>query len=261
MYDWPELHSDTDALWASLRRRCLDHGIDAPEKLVRRNSDMPPVPGGIRSADGSIIAADPATLDPDGLDLAVLWRHPDLLISDTCWGPMETGLQDHVQVIGQSDYDGITGGTGMFYSSAIIARKADGKETISPSQAGEALLPVDYFHQKTVAFNERHSLSGYLALKRDLEAVGASLALFGGVVETGSHRACVAAIAEGRADIAAIDCKSWMLAQRYEPAAQNLHVIGWTARRKGLPFIQARHPSTPRRSAISHLMSLPSLCH
>ena len=93
MYDWPELRNETDALWANMRRRFLDHGIDAPENLVRRNGDLPPVPGGIRSADGTVIAADPATLDPDGFDLSVLWRHPDLLISNTCWGPMELGLE------------------------------------------------------------------------------------------------------------------------------------------------------------------------
>lgn len=64
----------------------LAKGIDAPKGLTRRNGDMPAVPGGIRGKDGAIIAADPATLDPDALDLAVLWRHPALLISGTCWG-------------------------------------------------------------------------------------------------------------------------------------------------------------------------------
>lgn len=245
MYDWPEVRDKTDALWASLRRRFLDHGVDAPEHLVRRNGDMPPVPGGIRGADGEAIAADPATLDPNAFDLAVLWRHPDLLISDTCWGPMEFGLKDHVQVIGQSDYHGIEGGTGEFYSSAIIARKGDSEVEIGPSSAGKAILPLDFFRQKTLAFNEPRSLSGYLSLKRDLEALGESFDVFAGLVETGAHRASVAAITIGEADIAAIDCKSWMLAQRYDPAAQGLRVIGWTSRRKGLPFIRAKGINLP----------------
>lgn len=245
MYDWPELRGETDALWARMRRRFLDHGIDAPENLVRRNADLPPVPGGIRSSDGTVIAADPATLDPDGFDLSVLWRHPDLLISNTCWGPMELGLEPHVQVIGQSDYDGIEGGAGALYCSAIIARKGEGIEVPIPSPTGEAQLPLEFFAGKAVAFNERKSMSGYLGLKRDLQAVGETLDLFVHCVETGAHRASVAAVAEGRADTAAIDCQSWLLAKRYEPAAQKLHVIGWTAQRKGLPFIRAKDIDLP----------------
>lgn len=247
MYDWPELRRETDALWASMRRKFLDHGVDAPENLVRRNADMPPVPGGIRSEDGTLIAADPTTLDPDGFDLPVLWRHPALLVSNTCWGPMEFGLKDHVQVIGQSEYDGIEGGKGEFYSSAIIARKGDGKEDIAPALAGEALLPLDFFRQKILAFNDPISLSGYLSLKRDIEALGESLDMFADHLETGAHRASVKAVATGQADIAAIDCKSWMFAQRYDSAAKNLRVIGWTARRKGLPFIRAKGISLPFR--------------
>lgn len=245
MYDWPELRNETDAIWAGMRGRFLDNGIDAPQNLIRRNGDMPPVPGGICGADGTVIAADPATLDPDDFDLAVLWRHPDLLISSTCWGPMELGLQDHVQVIGQSDYDGIEGGKGEFYSSAVIARKANGGEATAPSLDGKALLPLDFFHQKTMAFNDRQSLSGYLSLKRDLETADESLGLFGNLLETSAHRCSMISVAEGRADVAAIDCKSWMLAQKHEPAAQDLQVIGWTARRKGLPFIRAKGLDLP----------------
>ncbi len=245
MYDWAELRPDTDALWASIRKRFLDRGIDAPENLVRRNGDMPPVPGGIRAEDGSVIAPDPSTLDPEAFDLAVLWRHPDLLISGTCWGPMELGLKDHVQVIGQSDYDGIAGGAGELYSSAIIARAGEGGEDVGPSESGEARLPLEFFSTKRLAFNEHRSMSGYLSLKRDLEAAGDSLAMFAELVETGAHRSSVIAVARGDADVAAIDCKSWMLAQKHEPAAAELHVIGWTARRKGLPFIRSKAIDIP----------------
>ncbi|TGV62387.1 phosphate ABC transporter substrate-binding protein, partial [Mesorhizobium sp. M2D.F.Ca.ET.160.01.1.1] len=59
------------------------------------------------------------------------------------------------------------------------------------------------------------------------------------------HRASIVAITEDRADVAAIDCESWVLAQRFEPAARKVAVVGWTGRRKGLPFITARN--TPER--------------
>ncbi len=66
-------------------------------------------------------------------------------------------------------------------------------------------------------------------------------AIFSGRIETGGHRASIVAVAEGRADICAIDCRSWQLAQQHEPRAADLQVVGWTARRKGLPLITSTH--------------------
>ncbi|MBN9137423.1 MAG: phosphate ABC transporter substrate-binding protein, partial [Phyllobacterium sp.] len=59
------------------------------------------------------------------------------------------------------------------------------------------------------------------------------------LVVTGGHRMVIEAVASGRADVAAIDCKSWALAQRHHEAASALIVVGWTGRRKGLPFVSA----------------------
>ncbi|HHX89588.1 MAG TPA: PhnD/SsuA/transferrin family substrate-binding protein, partial [Paracoccus sp.] len=58
-----------------------------------------------------------------------------------------------------------------------------------------------------------------------------------GVMMTGGHRASVLAVAAGRADLAAIDCRAWALAQRHEPCARSLVVLGWTAARPGLPYV------------------------
>ncbi|WP_337795773.1 hypothetical protein [Agrobacterium larrymoorei] len=151
MYDWPEVRSEVDRRWDNMRARFIANGIDAPRHLVRRNADMPPVPGGICSEDGSVIAPDPATLDPDAFDLDVLWRHPALLISATCWGPMELGLQDHVQVIGQNGYDDVAGGAGIYYSSAIVARREEGESVMAP-ETGEPVLPLSSFQGKKLAF-------------------------------------------------------------------------------------------------------------
>jgi len=245
MYDWPELRDETDARWAAMRDDLRRQSIDAPDNLTRRNGDMPAVSGGIRDEAGNIIAADPASLPPDELDLAVLWRHPALLVAETCWGPMELGLAPHVTVIGQTDYDGIAGGGGEFYSSVIVARRDEGQPVLPPAN-GNAHLPIRFFQGRRFAFNEHHSLSGNLALERDLKAVGTGLALFAETVQTGGHRASIRAVAEGLADVAAIDCKSWALAQTWEPAARALHAIGWTARRKGLPLIRSKSLSAGR---------------
>jgi ABC-type phosphate/phosphonate transport system substrate-binding protein len=69
-------------------------------------------------------------------------------------------------------------------------------------------------------------MSGWLSLARDLGGDPGVLA--GAVIETGGHRASIRAVAEGRADLTAIDCRSWALALRHEPCAQDLVVVGWT---------------------------------
>ncbi|CAN7382940.1 PhnD/SsuA/transferrin family substrate-binding protein [Phyllobacterium sp. LjRoot231] len=238
MYDWSERRAEVDAQWMVLRDILRSNGLDAPDFLVRRNADLPVVPGGIKDAAGNVIAPDPAVLPPDELDRPTLWCHPDLLFAQTCWGPLELGLQAHVHVVGQDDYSGVDGGDGELYSSALVMRRGAGMPVEAPL-GGEARLPVEVMRQKRFAFNSHDSMSGYLALQRDLEAQGETLDLFVSHTETGGHRHSIEAIASGRADIAAIDCKSWELAQRYDEAASALVVVGWTGKRKGLPFISA----------------------
>ena len=271
MYDWPELRAEVDAEWALIRRRLLAAGIEAPEHLVRRNADMPPVPGGIRDVSGVIIAPDPATLPADELDLPAVWQHPKLLFGQTCWGPIELGLVSNMRVVGQPDYSAFEGGESELYSSAIVMRRAghaDG-DVAAPAN-GEAAIPLDLLRGRRLAYNSHDSMSGVIALSRDLIAAGAKqvpekcvavfrqkpatkqeakhgrshasllgLDIFREELETGAHRASVVAVAEGRADVAAIDCRSWNIIQRFEPRARDVAVVGWTRRRKGLPYIAA----------------------
>ena len=182
MYDWPELRASVDAAWAKLRAQLQAAGVQAPEGLARRNADLPPVPGGIRDAHGRVIAPDPATLPPDELDLATLWRHPDLLVAQTCWGPMEAGLAAHVEVVGQPSYAGMEGGNGTSYTSAILMRHSDGEGRaaapgrLAPPQGtrdvrapadGSPLIPVGPMRGKRLAFNVLDSMSGLIALSLD----------------------------------------------------------------------------------------------
>jgi ABC-type phosphate/phosphonate transport system substrate-binding protein len=240
MYDWSEVRAETDAQWAMLRDALRAAGIDAPETLARRNADMPAVPGGIRDDAGNVIAPDPASLPPDELDMQALWRHPALLLAQTCWGPMELGLEAHVRVAGQPNYSAFEGGHGALYSSAIVMRKGETRRQPAPD-SGEALMPLEAMRGARLAFNGPDSMSGIIGLTRDLEAAGESLDLFAGRIQSGAHRASVVAVVTGRADVCAVDCRTWHLVQRFEPKASEVEVVGWTARRKGLPYIASRH--------------------
>lgn len=64
MYDLPERRAEVDAQWISMRAILRSNGYDAPEYLIRRNADLPAVPGGIKDAAGNVIAPDPAALPP-----------------------------------------------------------------------------------------------------------------------------------------------------------------------------------------------------
>ena len=274
MYDWPEVRAETDALWVRIRNALRAAGVNAPEALTRRNGDMPGV-----------------DLSSDEFDLPTLWRHPNLLLAMTCWGPMELGLATHVRVVGQTNYGGVEGGAGEDYSSAIVMRRdlglsaavlfssaappsalpgissqgvrlavsslsrlpatfVEGAETtplenLTPwgempgrAEGGAALATI--LTGKRLAYSSPDSMSGHLALQRDLEAQGSDLHIFASLVPTGGHRNSIRAVAEGRADVATIDCRSWQMAQRFERAARELRVVGWTERRLGLPVVMAR---------------------
>lgn len=253
MYDWPEVRAETDAEWAKLRGRLRVAGVEAPDNLVRRNGDKPAVPGGIIGGDGRVIAPDPATLPPDQLDMQTLWRHPDLLLAQTCWGPMELGLEEYVRVVGQPDYSAFEGGEGALYSSAIVIRKGAAPQTIAPED-GRAVLPLEAMRGARLAFNGPDSMSGMIGLTRDLEAAGENLGMFSEQVRTGAHRASVVAVAEGRADVCAVDCRSWDMVRRFEPKAADVQVVGWTARRKGLPFITSRHTPAPVQRVLASVL-------
>lgn len=206
MYDWPEARADVDGFFRDLRGR---------------------------------VPALPAALTR-GADVAALWRDPAMVLSQACWGPMRQGLAPFVRVLAQPDYSDVPGGRGPMYRSAVVARAGT---AAAPPKAARAALPA---LRGRVAYNERGSLSGWIALAQD---AGDPAAWADGLVETGSHRESIRAVAEGRADLAAIDCRSWALALAHEPCARGLVVIGWTAERPGLPFITAR--ATPETFAAA----------
>ncbi len=205
MYDWPETRAQTDAFFHDFVKHA---GFEDQIDLVRPS------------------------------DEAKLWRAPNLLLGQTCWGPMNRGLSRHVNVLAQPDYSSVDGGDGPFYRSALVAR-----------------APLKNQMNTRFAYNGKDSLSGYIAPNLDLEFGLEDT--FSTLIETGSHRASIKAVADGQADIAAIDCRTWALAQTHEPAAQKLTVVQWTQPRLGLPYIcSPKIPQGLAHQAQAALMAL-----
>lgn len=248
MYDWPEARVEIDARWQSLSARLVKAGLDAPAVLVRSNAELPAVPGGIRTGDGSLLAPDPASLDPEDLDLRAVWHHPRLLLAEICHGVLDHEEFPGTELVGQLDYGGIPGCSGTQFASALVCRS---RELAALLQATPENLRGLRF-----AFNAFDSLSGYQSVRDDFAQRSIDIAADCTLVETGSHRASVHAVVSGKADFAAIDARSWQLALQHDAAAATLFVFGWTNQRLGIGLI-TRRPHAP--SVIRLLEIKPSL--
>ena len=163
----------------------------------------------------------PARLDRFMPPQAV-WRSPALVLSQTCSMPYRLGLHGAVHVVAAPDYNLPGCGTGQ-YNSVLVARRDDPRDAAALVQA-------------RVAVNEAQSQSGYAALWGWADMRGLRL---GPVLVTGGHLASIRAVAEGRADIAAIDAHTWRLACLHDPACARLRELDRTAPAPALPYITA----------------------
>lgn len=183
----------------------------------------------IRAALGDNGIRAPDTLSQDTLEFAV-WTDPTLVLSQTCGMPYRLWLHDRVSLIGTPDY-GVEDAPAGYYKSAFVVRTDDPREA----------LPE--FETATFAYNQKFSQSGYAAAYAACKPFGF---WFKDSLQTGQHRGSAQAVAEGRADIAALDAVSWSLMRRYDRFADHLRVLTWTTPTPGLPLITAQHDLSER---------------
>jgi ABC-type phosphate/phosphonate transport system substrate-binding protein len=263
MYDWPEVRAETDAHWGRIRDVLRETGIEAPEELTRETGDLhdfwrrPDIlfaqtcwgPMGDGLAAHVHVIGQPDYSDVEGgqgqfYRSAVLMRANDESLSSVT---PPSVLPDISPSRGE-----ITRVTEAARFGATIERLISPPEgEMSGRTEGgvtKRLPPItshlEAIRNKRLAYNVPDSMSGYLALQADL----GSLDLFRDQIPTGGHRASIRAVASGRADVCAIDCRSWALARRHEPSAAALVPVGWTSPRKGLPYITS-HQTRPEKLA------------
>lgn len=168
--------------------------------------------------------AAPAGLSQQAGEWAV-WEDPALVLSQTCGMPYRTRLAGKVQLVGTPDY-GLAGCPPGHYRSAVVVRADDPRQTLGA------------FQDATLAYNMAHSQSGFAALHAHMAPSGI---WFTRRIASGGHLASARMVAQGRADIAALDAQTWRLIQRYEPFAAQLRVLAQTAPTPGLPLITGLH--------------------
>ena len=150
------------------------------------------------------------------------WLNPDLLLSQTCSLPYRAILHNDVRLVATPVHD-LPCPAGYYYS-VLIARADDDRRDLA-----------DY-HQSTLAINSPVSQSGWGAMDQVARQKDVS---FERVIETGSHQKSAEAVAEGDADIAAIDAVCWTMITRWDAFAPNLRVIDETPPSPALPYITA----------------------
>lgn len=162
-----------------------------------------------------------------GRELMDGWQDPSLLLGQTCGLPLVRHLLDRVCVLGSPDY-GLPDCPPGHYCSVVVVREGDPAASLAELRG------------RRLAYNHPGSQSGEGALRHVLAPIAEGKSFFSSVMETGSHRAALKAVAAGEADAATLDAMSYRLAQAHEPAARSVRVLLATPPTPGLPMITAR---------------------
>lgn len=178
--------------------------------------------------DSGIDASD--TLDRRPVE--AVWRDPELLLAQACGLPLVADPDLDLIVVAVPSYavDGCEPGRHL---SRIVVRADDPAGT--PGDLCNRVAAVNALLSNTGA-NLLHATLGNM---------------FAATVVTGSHRASIAAVAEGAADVAAIDAVTFAAIARYEPeAVAGIRILADTRSVPALPFVTARRTSPSTRAAL-----------
>lgn len=154
-------------------------------------------------------------------DLWAHWTDPALVFSQSCSAPYRHRLHGTARIVATPDY-GLEGCAPGEYRSLFVMRRGEG--TRDPE--GWARLRF--------ACNGLSSQSGWIAAATTMARQGLALSP---TLETGAHLASMEAVAEGAADLAAIDAQTWRLAVRHDALPGRLEVVGATDPSPATPYV------------------------
>lgn len=199
MYDWPETADALDRFWKQISAYIKQIGINAPDDLHHVESQVP------------------------------LWTNPDLLVGQTCGWPYANKLRGKVVPFARFDY-GLEDCPPGMYQSIYIGRSEDDAKFIK-SRAGLAEV-------QSVAVNGDDSQSGFHVFGEIGNTSAANCLPAKKRVISGAHRNSIKYVAEGRAQIAAIDAVAFELARQYDAeTVAGVTAIGKSEPKPGLPLI------------------------
>ena len=168
-----------------------------------------------------------AALEPDHLDVAFV-----------CGPPYLERVDRFVAVAAPVLADPRSGGRPVYFSDVIVATDAPWRNFAD-------------LRGTTLAYNEPGSFSGYHSVRAHLAALGETASFFGATVEVGYHHEAIAAVAEGRADAAAIDSHVLALAGRDGRPPSGVRVVATIGPAPVQPVVVSRAVPAADRAAIA----------
>jgi ABC-type phosphate/phosphonate transport system substrate-binding protein len=219
MYALPEMAAANAEFWAAIRQALRQEGFtDIPETIAPPTLDLPK-------------------------DIAA-----GTLLSHMCGYPLLTLYPGQYELLAAPLHD--LPGCAMDRSGTPTHRSFIVVAVDSPFHEVEDLRGARF------TMNGWHSNSG-MNLPRHLVARRARLGrFFGSVTVSGAHVASMAAVAEGSADIAAIDCVTFGLVAHYRPRdIAGLRIIAETAASPAIPFVTSVHTAPPLIEALRRVLT------
>lgn len=158
-------------------------------------------------------------------DLHAHWLMPNLLLSQACGYPLVTELKNRIRLVGALAYDA-AGCSGIDYRSFIVVRTHEEARGLSD------------FRHRVLAYNSVNSQSGYNCMRAQIAPLAIEGGFFAATIKSGGHLHSIQMVADGAADIAAIDCVSYaFLKDQYPVLFTKIKVLEQTPLTPGLPLI------------------------
>ena len=167
-------------------------------------------------------------------------RDPELFIGHTCGYPLMKHLQDAVTPFCVPVFN-VSGVEGNLYSSRFIVAADSDIESLA--ECGDRIA----------AINNRDSNSGMNVLRHAIAKLNPATPFFASIVNSGGHLQSLTAVAEKRADVAAIDCVSFQfIKDRWPELTGRVRSIGDSVKTCGLPLVlpNANLPSTDTQQLL-----------
>jgi ABC-type phosphate/phosphonate transport system substrate-binding protein len=170
------------------------------------------------------IGGVPATLTRHS-PIEAVWRDRDLLVAQTCGYPLLKYLAGKVRVVATPIYD-VPGCDDARHCSFVVVSAGSRHAGLGSLRGGRA------------AVNAPDSNTGMNLFRAVIAPLAEGGCFFAEVAITGAHAASLAAVASGRADVAAIDCVSfWLLSRERPELADRVRILARTPPSPCLPLV------------------------
>lgn len=154
-----------------------------------------------------------------------LWSDEQLLMSQCCGFDMVFGYRDVLEVLVTPVY-AVEGCAGGHYRSRIVVHQDSGLQYLSDLRG------------KVAAINGPESHSGMNALLSLIQPLSVDGYFFNQIKVSGAHADSLRLLQQREADVAAIDCVTYALLERYRPAAvAEMVTIAHTDLAPALPYV------------------------